>query len=466
MERSISRWLGRSIAGALLLSSLVTFGALYAVGHLQVNAAFEQALLDDLRSVANVTQVYPNDDLYVNFEPEVLTQYLQGGTRFFQLWDAADHALLDQSPSLSSLGYLFDHPGHASAEPRRLEATLPDGREVAVVLQQMPANWGLDAEMLERTGQRIRNRDVHLIVGRARTELTQALMPLALGCLAGAVAVPLLAAVLLALLVPRALRPLHELSQAVARRDVDSDTTFPATDVREMKPIVQCLNDLVMRIADQRRRERRFLADTAHELRNPLAELHALADLATLEAGDADSRLGALHETKQITRRLTGLIDVLFQIARHGRDSQPLEWVSLDAFVDEALSHPRYQGMNWQVGGDRNPRLQVQPALLRALLDNLFGNVLAHGQPGSDVTVQWSAPPAARLSIRNLSKGRADPQHAEEHLGSGLNIAALYAYAMRAELQAGRTGEWFEVDIRFAAPQDPPPGAAGCDTAA
>lgn len=456
----MSRWLGRSIAGALLLSSVMTFGALYAVGHLQVTAAFEQALRDDLRAVANVTQVYPDDDLYVNFEPEVLTQYLAGGTRFFQLWDAADHALLDQSPSLSSLGYLFDHPGHASADPRRLEATLPDGREVALVLQQLPANWGLDAQMLERTGQRIRNRNVHLIVGRARSELTQALMPLALGCLAGAAAMPLLAAVLLALLVPRALRPLHDLSDAIARRDVESDATFPATDVREMKPIVQCLNDLVTRIADKRRRERRFLADTAHELRSPLAELHALADVATLEAGDADSRLGALQETKLVARRLTGLIDVLFQIARHGRDSQPLEWVSLGAFVDEALSHPRYQGMNWRVSGDRDLRLQTQPALLRALLDNLFGNVLAHGLPGSEVAVQWSASPAACLAIRNLAKGRADPQHDEEHLGSGLNIAALYAFALRSELQTGRTGDWFEARIRFADPQAAPPAAA------
>jgi signal transduction histidine kinase len=450
MEKSISGWLGRSIAGALLLSSLVTFGALYAVGRFQVTAAFEQALLDDLRTIANVTLVYPNDNLYVDFQPEVLTQYLEGGSRFFQVWDAADHALLDQSPSLSSMNYLLSHQGQAPAEPRRFEATLPDGREVALVLQQIPANWGVEAQELARTGQRIRNRNVHLAVGRARSELTQALTPLMIGCAAGAIAMPLLAAVLLWLLVPRALRPLRELSEAVAHRDVDSDSTFAPTVVREMKPIVQCLNDLVTRIAEKRRRERRFLADTAHELRGPLAELHALADVAMLQAGEAGQHLDALQETKFVARRLSALIDVLFQIARHGRDSQPREWVALHEVVDEALPRLRLKGMTCHVDGDPGVQVHVPPVLLRALLDNLFGNVLAHGLPGSEVRVKWSSP-GAWLSIRNLCKSAPDPEDEGQHLGSGLDIASLYAFALRAELQTGRTGSWFEVRLQFAA---------------
>lgn len=462
MERSISGWLGRSIAGALLLSSLVTFGALYAVGRYQVTAAFEQALLDDLRTIANVTQVYPDEDLYVNFQPEVLTQYLEGGTRFFQLWDAADHALLDQSPSLSSLDYVFDHPGQVPTEPRRLEATLPDGREVALVLQQIPAHWGVEAEELQRTGQRIRNRNVHLVVGRARSELTEALKPLALGCIAGAAAMPLLAAVLLWLLVPRALRPLRDLSEAVARRDVDSDATFASTDVREMQPIVQRLNDLVTRIAEQRRRERRFLADTAHELRGPLTELHALADVAMLEAGDAGQRLDALQETKLVAQRLTGLIDVLFQIARHGRDSQPREWITLNDFIADLLPRLRQNGMTWRIDGDPALRVHVQPALLRALVDNLLGNVVAHGLAGSEVVVQWSSSPEVSLSIRNLCASAADRPHDEEHLGAGLDIAALYAFALRAELHAGRSGDWFEARMQFVMQDETtqPPAAA------
>jgi signal transduction histidine kinase len=450
MEKSISGWLGRSIAGALLLSSVVTFGALYAIGRAQATSAFEQALLDDLRTIANVTLVYPDDDLYVDFQPEVLTQYLEGGSRFFQVWDAADHALLDQSPSLASMHYLLDHPGHAPTEPRRIDATLPDGREVALVLQQVPASWGVEAQELARTGQRIRHRNVHLVVGRARSELTQALRPLMIGCAAGAVGMPLLAAVLLWLLVPRALRPLRELSEAVARRDVDSDATFAPTTVREMKPIVECLNELVTRIAEKRRRERRFLADTAHELRGPLAELHALADLAMLEAGDAGQRLDALQETKLVARRLSGLIDVLFQIARHGRDSQPREWIALHEVVAETLPRLRLKGMTWRVDGDPDLRVHAPPVLLRALLDNLFGNVLAHGLPGSEVAVRWSSPDAS-LSIRNLCRSAADAGDGDPHLGSGLDIASLYAFALRAELQVGRSGPWFEVRLQFAA---------------
>jgi signal transduction histidine kinase len=128
-----------------------------------------------------------------------------------------------------------------TAAPRRIEAGLPDGREVSLFHQQRAANWGLDQALLNRTDLTMRDRQVQLLVGRARSELTESL------------------------------RPLRELSDAVARRDPQSTEPFPIGSAREVEPIAQRLNELLLHIADQRQRERRFLADTAHELRNPLA---------------------------------------------------------------------------------------------------------------------------------------------------------------------------------------------------
>jgi Two-component sensor kinase N-terminal len=155
---SIAGLLWRAIFVALLVSSVLTFTALFLIGRAERVKAFDAALLDDFRTIANITQIYPDDDLYVNVEPEALTEFLAGGTRFFQVWDATDAELLDQSPSLEALGHRFEQPQGAVAQPRRVEATLPDGRAVSLLYQRTAANWGMDQAMLSRTGLTIRDR--------------------------------------------------------------------------------------------------------------------------------------------------------------------------------------------------------------------------------------------------------------------------------------------------------------------
>ncbi|MEK7414946.1 MAG: hypothetical protein AAB263_16650 [Planctomycetota bacterium] len=160
-RHSILTHLSRGIVGALALASALTFGSLYLVGRTERVHAFEQAMRDDLLTISNITQVYPNDDLYVNIEPEALSIYLAGGRRFFQVWEASNLALLDRSVSLETLHHTFPHPGVVSDTPRRYESRLPDGRRVSLITVRTRANWGLDEEMLRRTHQTNRDRDVH-----------------------------------------------------------------------------------------------------------------------------------------------------------------------------------------------------------------------------------------------------------------------------------------------------------------
>jgi hypothetical protein len=96
---------------ALLAASLLTFMTLFTIGRAERVAAFEQDFFDDLRTIANITQLYPDNDLCVNVEPEALVEFQAGGTRFFQVWDAARGELLDQSPSARSLEASMAAPG-------------------------------------------------------------------------------------------------------------------------------------------------------------------------------------------------------------------------------------------------------------------------------------------------------------------------------------------------------------------
>src|SRR5262249_38046536 len=137
-------------------------------------AAFDAALADDLRTIANITQVYADGDVYVNVEPEALGVYMAGGDRVFQLWSADDGEMLDRSESLESQDWNLarPQPGLALGDaPRPARFTLPDGRSLRLLALRMRANWGVDAETLERTGQTIQEHEVELVVGRPEREL-------------------------------------------------------------------------------------------------------------------------------------------------------------------------------------------------------------------------------------------------------------------------------------------------------
>ena len=454
-QQRIATRLGKGIVTALLLSSALTFSVLYMVGRAERIHAFEQALADDFRTIANITQVYPDNDLYVNVDPKVLTDYLAGGNRFFQVWDGSDLYVVDRSPSLEALGHRFPHPGTATDMPHRFDTRLPDGRVVAMIWQRSAAQWGVTQEMLERTGLQIRDRDVHLLVGRVRQELDDSLRPLAIACAAGAILLPLIAAALLAVLVPFALRPLRELTEAIERRHPDDAQAFPPASANEVQLIVQRLNGLIERIASARGRERQFLVDTAHELRTPLAELHVVADVALLAPDDAARQNEALIHMRTVTRRMTRLVDALFRLARYERKLHvPTADVrladTLRSAIDAAASASQQRSVHWQVSVPDNAIVQTDALLLRALIDNLVGNVVAHARAGSEVVVLWTeARSQACLDIRNLCEAEQPERMGVDRMGHGLTIALLYAQALALHLRAQRNGGYFEVTLTF-----------------
>lgn len=453
-EQSIGTRIGIGIVTALLLSSAITFGVLYMVGRAERINAFELALADDLRTVASITQVYPNNDLYVNVDPQLLTDYLAGGRRFFQVWDAADLFLADISPSLDAIPYRFEHPGIASRQFRRFEARLPDGRMVSLIWQRTSAQRAVTQDVLESAGLYIHDREVDLLVGRVRDELEDSLFPLAMACLAGALLLPLIAAGLLAVLVPRALGPLRELTDAIERRQPDDTDEFLTPPTREVQLIAQRLNGLIERIADARNRERSFLADTAHELRTPLAELLVVADVALLWPEDAGRQSEAIEQMREVTRRMSRLVDALFRLARHKRKLDvPTEDVPLARLVrsaiDTVVPASNQRGLTWTVQVPDEAIVKADPLLLRVLIDNLVGNVVAHASAGSSAMVAWTDHadnPCLDLCNRFDEKSLA---HGLNRMGHGLTIASLYAHALALRLRAQRSSSHFEVSITF-----------------
>jgi signal transduction histidine kinase len=82
-------------------------------------------------------------------------------------------------------------------------------------------------------------------------------------------------------------------------------------------------------------RERALTADVAHELRTPVAEIRAIAEIALTRERDAGEYREALDETKDSITTLQGLIERLLVLARleAGQARAEVEAVALHPFV-------------------------------------------------------------------------------------------------------------------------------------
>lgn len=177
-------------------------------------------------------------------------------------------------------------------------------------------------------------------------------------------------------------RPLHDL------RPVD----LAGVPV-ELRPWLATVNDLLARVAALVDSERSFAANTAHELRTPLAAASAQAQRLVQASRDAATREPALALLRQL-ERLTQLAARLLQLARiesgAALQREPIDLVQLAVLVADDFAEAQRAGrLKLRVLG-ACPLVRGDIDALGIALRNLIDNALKHGGEGCTVTVQVS----------------------------------------------------------------------------
>ncbi len=161
----------------------------------------------------------------------------------------------------------------------------------------------------------------------------------------------------------------------------------------EVKPLVDALNLLFEMLREAARSQRRFVADTAHQLRTPIAGLMGQLELLMEDHGARPlrDRLAALHEGMT---RLAHSTNQLLALARTdptasiGDRVEPVELAALVGKVAE-LHVTRAVASGHDLGVDVQPATASgNPRLLEDLLANLIDNALTHTPPGSRITAR------------------------------------------------------------------------------
>jgi signal transduction histidine kinase len=208
-----------------------------------------------------------------------------------------------------------------------------------------------------------------------------------------------------------AVRPLGALSRQV--HDLDEQNLEQRLDVpaapTEVAEVARALNTLLSRIEGSLAREKQFLANASHELRNPLAVLRGELELA-LNDNDLGSTQEGLRSAINETDRLTRLTDDLLLLARTEAgfapklEVTPLADVAATA-VARASTVAREHDVELVLEGD-NVNILAQPMLAERAVANLIENALDHAPAGSNVKIQlWTRTSTAGVDVVDAGLG-------------------------------------------------------------
>jgi two-component system sensor histidine kinase TctE len=254
------------------------------------------------------------------------------------------------------------------------------------------------------------------------------------------------AAGLLALLgLNRGLAPVMRLREAVTRRDPAVLEPLAVDGVQtELKPLVTALNEAFGRVLQQVATQRRFIANAAHQLRNPLALARTQANVG-LRAETVEAKNEALAGIDRAVGRMAYLSNQLLQLARAEQGSALLrkETVDFESIARDATENiteaalARSIDLGFQSPGIGMP-IHGHSSLLGEMVANLLDNAVRYTPRGGTVTASVSAD-RGNIVFRVEDSGPGIPE-AERHLvferfyrrlesgseGSGLGLAIVH----------------------------------------
>jgi two-component system OmpR family sensor kinase len=190
------------------------------------------------------------------------------------------------------------------------------------------------------------------------------------------------------------LRPLSRLARSVEARNPDLLDPLPLAGVpEEARPLVDSLNDLLVRLKTALDAQRAFVADAAHELRTPLTALQLQAQLIERAQSDEERR-AALGDLKDGLRRATHGVQQLLTLARQepGAAEERFAPVRLAPLIRESVAGHAVLAAARRIDlgvshAEEETTVSGDAAALKILLVNLITNALRHAPEGGRIDV-------------------------------------------------------------------------------
>ncbi len=243
-------------------------------------------------------------------------------------------------------------------------------------------------------------------------------------------------ALVVVIVVQRGMRPVRRLSGVMRQRSEGDLTPIGAPDApRELLPLVDATNQVMQRLAQLLDHQKRFVRDTAHQLRTPLAVLKTQVQSAL--HGDVEPRQ-ALLEINDTVERATTLANQMLALAkveqlRQQPDARVNDWSEVVRSVALEVS-PLIadKDLDFEIATTAAP-VRSHEWMLRELTRNLLHNAIKLSPPGGMLAVRVVADSnSAALTLADSGPGISAELRArlfqpfssgEARSGSGLGLA-------------------------------------------
>jgi len=211
-------------------------------------------------------------------------------------------------------------------------------------------------------------------------------------------------------------RPVRRLKQAFAAAS-DGDLSLrvaPGMGRRrdELADLGRDFDRMSERLHNLLEAQTRLLHDVSHELRSPLARLHAAIGLARQEPARFEETMARLEREGE---RMNQLVGELLTLSRLEAGVQgKAEVLELDELMAELVEDARLEAVARkqivEVEECRGLRVLANPELLHRAVENVVRNALKHAPDGSTIRIVSSAQAAGRCRISVFDPGPGVPE--------------------------------------------------------
>jgi two-component system sensor histidine kinase QseC len=366
-----------------------------------------------------------------------------GHTEFFTVYDANRRTVLRSS---NSQGIALAAPAGGSALPVYYDIRTPDGhqgRALAVSLEDLDIGQFLvvatEREAWDRTEEGIHST---LLAGIAVT------------------------IVVVVLLVQWLVRSTFARLVVQGASLATLDTERPPRRVgehlpTELAPFAAAFDTGIARLYEAMQRERRFSRDIAHELRTPLAETRAAAEVALREGGSGALRSGLITAIAA-TQRMQRSVDTLLALARFesGQESPSLDPLDLAGLATIQLEVVRRAADARRIALTlRSPSsawIHSDVGIIERILINVLQNAVEYAPVGSEVIcsivstkgayslcIDNEAPQLSQQDLIHLGTRFWRKPHeggTAQHAGLGMALSLALARSLKLELTVDLSG--------------------------
>lgn len=272
--------------------------------------------------------------------------------------------------------------------------------------------------------------------------------------------------------IDRGLSSLRRLTDDIVKRQATRLDIVDVSNVPiEVKPLVEALNRLFLRLYETFERNKRFSADAAHELRTPLAALKTQAQVA-LKVSTEEERKAGLRNVILGVDRCTHIVQQLLTLSRLAPEAglQDIQYFNLSNLTAEIVAQlvPDALKKNIEielVSNQEEVCLYGNETFIAILIRNLVDNAIRYTPQNGEVRIQLSEN-TNQTRIKIIDSGPGIPKELRTRVferfyrvlgttapGSGLGLAIVQQIAelhnAQIELSTPASGKGLEISIVF-----------------